>query len=118
MKKYHEIHKTPDGTLTALAEKKESWYQRKIMSWIKLTYPLAAVWKNAAGVYSQGGIPDISAVIAGHYFGIEVKRPGGRATELQKKMIDKINKAGGTAGVCTTIEDANKLIGGFFCESN
>ena len=54
---------------------KESWYQAKILRWLKEKYPSAFVWKAAAGPYTQGGIPDICAVIDGHFFGFEVKRP-------------------------------------------
>ena len=39
--------------------RKESWYQAKIIRWLKSTYPGAFVWKAAAGPYSRGGIPDI-----------------------------------------------------------
>ena len=64
---------------------KESYYQTKILQWLKRTYPAAFIWKAAAGPYSQGGIPDICAIIDGHFYGFEVKRPeGGRLSKLQE----------------------------------
>jgi len=79
---------------------KESYYQTKILRWLKETYPGAFVWKAAAGPYSQGGIPDICAVIDGHFFGFEVKRlDNGRLSKLQQVALAKINAAGGTAAV-------------------
>ena len=38
---------------------KESWYQARIITWLKTNYPDAFVWKAAAGPYSRGGIPEI-----------------------------------------------------------
>ena len=54
---------------------KESFYQAKIIRWLKEQYPGAFVWKAQAGPYCRQGIPDICAIINGHFFGLEVKRP-------------------------------------------
>lgn len=90
---------------------KESYYQAKILHWLKSTYPAAFVWKAAAGPYSQGGIPDICAIIDGHFYGFEVKRPKvGRLSKLQELTIEKINAAGGTAAVVSFPEDAERII--------
>ena len=90
---------------------KESWYQAKIIKWLKDTYPGAFVWKAAAGPYSRGGIPDICAIIDGHFFGFEVKRPGiGKLTKLQEQTIKQINAAGGFAAVVSTPADAQQVI--------
>lgn len=90
---------------------KESWYQAKILRWLKEKYPSAFVWKAAAGPYTQGGIPDICAVIDGYFFGFEVKRPEiGRVSPLQAQAIRAINAAGGTAAVVHTPEDVQRVI--------
>lgn len=92
---------------------KESWYQARIITWLKTNYPDAFVWKAAAGPYSRGGIPDICAIIAGHFFGFEVKRPeGGRLSKLQELTIQKINAAGGTAAVVSYPADCQRIIEG------
>jgi hypothetical protein len=91
--------------------RKESWYQAKIIRWLKSTYPGAFVWKAAAGPYSRGGIPDICCVIDGRFFGFEVKRPGiGKLTKLQEQTIRQINAAGGFAAVVSTPADAKQII--------
>lgn len=41
---------------------------------------------------------------------IEVKKPTGRATEQQKKFLNAMLKAGAIAGVCRSVQDAEKLI--------
>lgn len=90
---------------------KESYYQTKILQWLKRTYPAAFIWKAAAGPYSQGGIPDVCAIIDGHFYGFEVKRPeGGQLSRLQELTIEKINTAGGTAAVVSYPADCQKII--------
>ena len=80
------------------AEHKESYYQARIIKWLKDTYPGAFVWKAQAGPYSRQGIPDICAIIDGHFFGFEVKRPeSGKLSAVQAQTIRQINAAGGTA---------------------
>ena len=89
----------------------ESYYQTKIMEWLREEYPTAFVWKAAAGPYSQGGIPDVCAVIDGKYYGFEVKRPYlGVTSQLQKQTIKKIIASGGVAEVVTFVEDVEAVI--------
>ena len=89
----------------------ESYYPTKIMEWLREEYPTAFVWKAAAGPYSQGGIPDVCAVIDGKYYGFEVKRPYlGVTSQLQKQTIKKIIAAGGVAAVVTFVEDVEAVI--------
>lgn len=90
---------------------KESYYQTKILRWLRDTYPAAFIWKAAAGPYSQGGIPDICAIIDGHFFGFEVKRPElGRLSKIQEQTIKKINAAGGTAAVVSFPAQVQEVI--------
>lgn len=92
---------------------KESYYQKKIMDFLKKEYPKAFVWKAAAGAYSQQGIPDVCAVIDGRYYGFEVKRPYiGVPSEIQKRTVEMIREAGGCAGFVTFPADVQKMIEG------
>lgn len=43
---------------------------------------------------------------------IEVKTPTGRPTDGQKKFLKAMQNIGAIAGVCRSVEDAMKLIGG------
>lgn len=71
------------------------------------------VWavKIHGGPYQAAGIPDIIAVApeTGRFLGIEVKRPGGRLTELQGATLRRIKEAGGVVGVAYSVEDALTL---------
>ena len=51
---------------------KEQHYQTEVIHFLKENYPAAFVWKAAAGPYSQQGIPDVCAIIEGHFFGFEI----------------------------------------------
>lgn len=92
---------------------KESYYQDKIIKFLKETYPEAFVWKEAAGPYSRQGIPDVSFVKDGQYYGFEVKRPFvGVLSKIQEQTIKRIRAAGGIAEVVTFPEDALKIVEG------
>jgi Holliday junction resolvase len=46
--------------------------------------------------FGKSGIPDIIAIVDGHFVGVEVKSATGKPTELQKICGKQIEKAGGT----------------------
>lgn len=69
--------------------------------------------KTHGSPYQCSGIPDLLAIApkTGRLVGIEVKRPKvGKPTELQLKQIEKINAAGGVAGIATCVEEALALV--------
>lgn len=53
------------------------------------------------------GVSDIIGCLpkSGRFLAIEVKRPGGKATQEQQNFLDTINEAGGLAFVATSVED-------------
>lgn len=77
-------------------------------------YGVQWVWKTHGGPYQTSGVPDILCIApkSGRFIGIEVKRPNGygKPTELQLAQIDKINAAGGVAGIATCEEEALALV--------
>lgn len=89
-----------------MKEHPESWYQSRIIKALNAAFPSAFIWKAAAGPYSRGGIPDLCMIYKGHFFGIEVKRPGGRTTVLQAVTLRAIQSSGGTALVAIEPETA------------
>lgn len=89
----------------------ESYYQTEVMEYIRDNYPGSFIWKAAAGPYSRQGIPDVCAVIEGHFFGFEIKRPFiGRLSKIQERTILEIQKAGGTAAVVSFWHQAKEVI--------
>lgn len=90
---------------------RESHYQKKIMEFLKKTYPRAVIWKAAAGPYTKTGIPDVCAVINGRFFGFEIKRPYfGEPSKRQLQMIDEFRVAGGVAEIVTFPEEVQAII--------
>ena len=67
-------------------------------------------WKEHGGPYGTAGIPDIICCYKGRFLGLEAKLPGGRLSELQKRALDKINKAGGIARRVECVEDVKNVI--------
>ena len=67
-------------------------------------------WKEHGDPYGCVGIPDIICCYKGHFLGLECKLPGGRLTELQKRTIEKINRAGGVACRVESVEDVKCVI--------
>ena len=67
-------------------------------------------WKEHGGPYGSAGIPDIICCYRGRFLGLEVKLPSGRLTELQKRAIEKINRAGGIACRVENVNDVKAVI--------
>lgn len=51
------------------------------------------------GGFQKSGIPDLIACVNGVFIGIEVKASNGRASELQKLNVRRINQSGGVGVV-------------------
>lgn len=67
-------------------------------------------WKEHGGPYGTSGVPDIICCYRGRFLGLEAKLPGGKLTELQKRALDKINRAGGIARRVESVEDVRAMI--------
>ena len=72
------------------------------------TLPDIFVHKVHGGPMQKKGLLDLEGCYCSYYFAIEVKAPGARrgATELQKKRIREIRKAGGIAFVTSSPKEA------------
>ena len=89
----------------------EPYYQDKIIKFLNTNYPDGVCWKEAAGPYSQRGIPDVTFIMNGRYYGFEVKRPYiGVLSKMQEQKIKQIRAAGGIAAAVCFPEDVQKII--------
>ena len=68
-------------------------------------------FKTHGGQFS-GGQPDIIGCIDGRFLAFEVKRPGGKATELQLAILEKWRSADAVAAVVYSVEDVMKEMEG------
>jgi Holliday junction resolvase len=56
-------------------------------------------------VANSNGTPDLICCIDGKFLAIEVKKDGGKVSELQKHHIKKIQVSGGEAIVAYSVDD-------------
>ena len=70
----------------------------------------AFFWKEHGGPYGASGVPDIICCYKGRFLGLEAKLPGGRLTALQKRALEKINRAGGIARRVESVDDVKAVI--------
>lgn len=74
------------------------------------TIPNIFYWKEHGGQFGTAGIPDIIVCYKGRFIALEVKRPGGKPTLLQKITLNKIEKAKGIAKIVTSVEQVKQII--------
>lgn len=86
-----------------MAQTKEKVIENQIKKWLEQNN----YWfiKVHGDMFQKAGVPDILACINGKFVGIEVKRPGGVVSALQKYNIQRIKEAGGVAFVAYSVED-------------
>lgn len=94
----------------------EAYYQAKILRFLEAAEKDGRLkaqisWKDMAGPYQRRGIPDVCAITGGKFFGFEVKRPLlGNTSEIQKRTIQKINRAGGIASVVSYTWEVEQIL--------
>lgn len=67
-------------------------------------------WKEHGGPYGTSGIPDIICCYKGRFLGLEAKLPSGKLTALQRRVLDKINAAGGIGRRVESVDDVKAII--------
>lgn len=66
--------------------------------------------KTHGNMFSRAGTPDIVACLNGRFVAIEVKRPKGVISELQKANIELIKRAGGVAFIAYSVEEVKRVL--------
>lgn len=54
--------------------------------------------------------PEMVGMRLAVFAGVEVKKPGGRATPQQLQWLESVRTAGGMAGIATSVEEAQSLL--------
>ena len=88
---------------------KESEIQSQIRDYLRWTGWFVVKIHQSMGSYK--GIADLYAIREGRSVWIEVKRPGGRMSEHQRRFKKDIERHGGTYILATGIEDVESLGG-------
>ena len=66
----------------------------------------AATWKRLEKFGARAGVSDLVLFHEANLFVMELKAPGGRATEHQLQFIDDVREQGGFTAVCDSFERA------------
>ena len=104
----------------------EAQILKAVMALIKLHPKVAQCWRQNSGTFqernrdgsvryiranTQRGMSDIMGVLKdGRTLAIEVKSATGRMRPGQEAFLATIRQAGGVAGVCRSVEDAQALL--------
>lgn len=87
-----------------MPQKPETRLSEKVLNTLKSQ---GGWWfKVHGGPFQLAGVPDIIGCWQGLFVAIELKVPGGEPTKLQLLVIEAIIKAGGRAGIATSVEEA------------
>ena len=108
-------------------EPSESDILRAIMSLLRHHPKVASYWRQNSGTFAERnrdgstryirantakGMSDIMGVLKdGRTLAIEVKSRTGRMRPGQEEFLATIRQAGGVAGVCRSVDDAQRLLG-------
>jgi hypothetical protein len=87
----------------------EATILRNIMAYLKSRGDVWA-FKVHGSPMQTAGVPDVIGVVQGRFFGLEVKRPGMKATVLQEAVMRKIREQGGVAEVVTSVGDVEAIL--------
>lgn len=88
----------------------ETQLKRRVLKYLKATYPKAWIWKTSDLFYS--GIPDVIMLNKGKLYAIELKVGDNKATKLQAYTLGIIRNAGGIVGVAYSIDDVKLIMKG------
>jgi hypothetical protein len=88
---------------------KESDIQTKILRWAE---KLPEIWivKYPGGTYGRKGVPDLLLSVKGKFLAIEVKKPGGKPTQMQLMEQEKIRMTGSRSEIVESFVEAKDII--------
>ncbi len=77
-----------------------------------LNYMGGCFWRTHTGRNQPctPGVPDIVGVRQGQFIAVEVKRPGGKTTELQDAFLVRLRGCGALVFVATSVEDVQRML--------
>lgn len=86
--------------------------EKRIENQIKQYLDSIGAWhiKTHGNMFSKAGTPDLIGSLRGRFIAIEVKRPGGVVSPLQKAHLKLIRQAGGVAFVAYSLEDVKHIL--------
>lgn len=94
----------------------EKTITNSILKWLN-SQPETRAIKTHGGAM-RSGEPDIIGCTRGYFLALEVKRPGGKATELQKATLQAWQDAGGVVAVVISLNQAQIVLNALWAMQN
>lgn len=88
----------------------ESRLQRRIRRALEAAFPHSYWWKTWGGPYQPAGMPDLAGIVVGRSIFVEVKRPVGRVSPVQRMMHTRLRRAGAIVVVAKTPDEAIAMV--------
>jgi hypothetical protein len=88
----------------------ETRLRKRIVKALQEKYPDGLFTKIHVSVFANAGIPDLLCCVEGLYIAIEIKVPGRKASPNQAYFMSRIERAKGSAGIATTIQEALQIV--------
>ena len=87
----------------------ESEIQTKILRWAE---KIPEVWivKYPGGTYGRKGVPDLILSVKGRFLAIEVKKPGGKPSQIQLLEQAMIRLTGSRSEIVESFVEAKLII--------
>ena len=89
-----------------MAKQGESKLQRRIREALEIEFPTSYWFKHHGGPFSRAGMPDLIGCVSGRYVALEVKRPVGSASRVQRSTIARLKRAGALTGIVKSPAEA------------
>lgn len=88
----------------------ESRLQRRIRKALEREFPGSFWWKVHGGAYTRAGIPDLCGCVRGRHIALEVKRPDGTVSAIQRSTHRRLKRAGAAVAVVATPAEAIDVV--------
>lgn len=96
--------------MTEIKKEHERDMQRKVIKYLKETLPKGESFFWKVSERFSSGIPDIVGFCRGKAFAIELKVGKNKQTELQKRTMDDMNRAGVLTAVCYSVSAVQEFM--------
>ena len=88
----------------------EGKLRKKVIDFYKNNPDVLIIPKHQDMFTSQTGVSDLLLCVAGQFVAIELKVGKNQPTELQKRFIKQVGKAGGVGSVCRSLEEVQNIL--------
>lgn len=86
----------------------EAQIQTSILKYLKKKYPTALIFKHADK--TRCGVPDIQFIYYGNTVWLEVKKPGGKVSDIQEWTLERLRNNNHKAYVVYSLQEVKEIL--------